>query len=50
MIKEYLGFLEEAYDVLEAEGHMTLGLDDQLGAASNSAETYLYLLVQRSKV
>ena len=50
MIKEYLGFLEEAYDVLEAEGHMTLGLDDQLGAASNSAETYLYLLMQRSKV
>ena len=49
LVKDYLGTLDAIYEVLETEGHMSLGLDDQLSASANNAETFLYLLTQRSK-
>jgi len=40
---------EEAVELLESAGALSLGLNDFLAAAANQYETYIYLLQQRAK-
>lgn len=47
--KEFVAFSRGAYDCFEAEGKMTLGLDDMLMAIANKREESIYLLQQTLK-
>jgi len=49
MVKDYLSFVEHAFNTLEDSGELTLGLNDFLAASANNLETYVYLLKQRVK-
>jgi hypothetical protein len=48
IVKDFLEFLEQFNETLEAGGEMTLGLNDQIAALANEVETYYYLLKQRT--
>jgi len=44
--KDFIKLGSDAYECFEAEGHMTLGLDDFLMATSSKSEEAVYLLQQ----
>lgn len=44
--KDFLNFSKEAYNALEDDGAMTLGLDDMLMAIASKHEEFCYLLQQ----
>lgn len=45
--KDFLKFSKDAYTLFEAEGHLTLGLDDMIMAIASSREEAVYLLQQK---
>lgn len=47
--KDFIKFSGEAYDIFEAEGKLTLGLDDMIMAIASSREESVYLLQQTLK-
>lgn len=47
--KEFVAFSKGAYECFEAEGKMTLGLDDMIMAIANKREESIYLLQQTLK-
>ena len=47
--KDFIKFSQEAYDALEEEGRLTLGLDDMIMSIANKREEAVYLLQQVQK-
>jgi DNA-binding ferritin-like protein len=45
--RDFLEFCQEMYQTLEANGALTLGLDDMIMANASEHETFVYLLQQR---
>jgi DNA-binding ferritin-like protein len=47
--KDFLKFSQEAYNVIDEDGKMTLGLDDMIMAIASKREESVYLLQQTLK-
>ena len=46
--QDYIDFVTEMFEELEAADTLSLGLNDQLAASANAHETFVYLLRQRA--